>query len=99
MADEVIIEEYAAFDASMQIPTLPITTQIVDIGTLSAKLNAQTTYIRIRSKGTGFWWIAGDSTASAAADTNGNTWLEAGDFTDQAVTKNSNTYIDTAVDA
>jgi hypothetical protein len=99
MTNEVIIEEYKAFDASIQIPTLPITTQVLDIGTISAQLSNQTEYIRIRAKGSGFWWITGNASVSAAANTDGNTFIEAGTFTDHNVGANSSKYIDTAADA
>lgn len=97
MANEVLIEEYQAFDANIQIPTQWITTQILDIAELSAALNANTKYIRIRSKGVGFWYTFGDSTASAAANTNGNSWIPVDDFTDHRV--GAGVYIDTAADA
>jgi len=97
MADEVIIEEYASFDAAIQIPTVPITTQVLDIATLSAQLDDRTRYVRIRSKGTGFWYKFGDSSASAAADTDGNLWCGADEFFDHRV--GNGLYIDTAADA
>lgn len=96
MANEVIIEEYAFFDPKMQIPSIWITTQIKDIAVLSAKLNPQTTYVRIRSNGTAFWYTFGDSSAAAAANTAGSSRIPADDFTDHIVPKNSDIYIDTA---
>lgn len=83
MADEVIIEEYGALaQYGLPVPTQWITTQVLDIATAAAALNAHTKYIRIRSKGTGFWYsFAG----AAAAATDGNTWLPADSFADHAV--------------
>lgn len=100
MADEVIIEEYQnpAGGPGSSIGGTLVTTQVVDIGTLSAAMNANTDYVIVRSKGTGFWFIVGGSTASAAADTNGNLWLDAGQKSDP-IPVNSTTYIDTAADA
>ena len=72
MANEVIIEEYRNFVDRSPIASEWITTQIKDIGTLSAQLNSATKYIRIKSKGTGFWYKLGDVSTSAAADTAGN---------------------------
>lgn len=100
MADEVIIEEYQGFNAKMQAPVQPITTQVLDIATASSQLNASTEYIRIQSKDTGFWYKFGTSSVSAAADTNGNLWLPANQFRDHKIHPNStNRYIDTAADA
>lgn len=102
MADEVIIVE-------MQKPTrretgdsLPvfgdvITTQVVDIATLSAALNAKTELVQLISKGTGFWYKLGGSNVSAAADTNGNVWL--GADKEHSIEVTDWTYIDTAADA
>lgn len=97
MANEVIIEEYGAYDINMPIPTVPLTTQIKSIGTLSNALNAQTKYVRIRAKGAGFWYAFGDATASATANTAGSTYLADGDFVDHKVDKSIR--IDTAADA
>lgn len=96
MANEVIIEEYAYFDPKIQAPSIWLATQIKDIAVLSAKLNPQTTYVRIRSNGTAFWYTFGDSTASAAANTAGSSRLPADGFSDHVVPKNSDIYIDTA---
>jgi hypothetical protein len=94
MANEVIIEEYATYDDTLPVAAIPTTTQVLSIATLSAALASTTKYVRIRSKGTGFWYKFGDSTASAAANTNGNLWLPA----DQAIEHRvgAGTYIDTA---
>lgn len=57
MADEVIIEEYGALPHSgVPVPTQWLTTQVLDIGVAAAALNAQTKYVRIRSKDVGFWY-------------------------------------------
>lgn len=94
MANEVIIEEYATYDNNIPIASVPTTTQIKDIGTLSSALASTTKYVRIRSKGTGFWYKFGDSTASAAADTAGNSWLPADGVIEHQV--GAGLYVDTA---
>jgi hypothetical protein len=94
MANEVIIEEYADISIRTPIVTQWVTTQIKDIGTLSSQLNAATKYVRIISKGTGFWYTLGDSGASAAANTGGSSWIPADGVRDILVT--SATHIDTA---
>lgn len=100
MADEVVIEEYTGFNINLQIPTVPVTTQVLDIATASAQLNAATEYVRIVAKDTGFWYKFGGSDVSAAADTDGNLWLAADQFRDHKIDPNSsNRYIDTAADA
>lgn len=99
MADEVIIEEYASFDAHIQAPTVWITTQILDIGTLSAKLNDKTEYIMIQAREAGWWYTFGGSSASAAAETNGSSYRPVGTEKTHKVGKGSGLYIDTAADA
>lgn len=94
MANEVIIEEYATYDNNIPIATVPVTTQIKDIAVVSAALAATTKYVRIRSKGTGFWYKFGDSTVSAAANTAGNSWLPADGVIEHQV--GAGMYIDTA---
>lgn len=84
MANEVIIEEYENFDVRVQAPREWITTQVLDIAEASATLNIKTRYIRIVSKGTGFWYTMGVG-ASATANTNGNSWIPADDFRDHVV--------------
>lgn len=84
MANEVIIEEYENFDVRIQAPREWITTQVLDIAEASAPLNAKTKYIRVRSKGTGFWYTMGDA-ASATANTNGNSWVPADGYNDHVV--------------
>lgn len=96
MANEVIIEEYAAFDETMQCPTQPITTQVLDIAEASAALNALTRYVVVSSKGTGFWYKFGDSSVSAIANTDGNIWLQADGRRPHKV--GAGTYIDSAAD-
>lgn len=102
MADEVIIEEYqnigAVNGSDKNLPRTLITTQVLDIAVLSAAFNDNTTFIRIRSKSTGFWYKIGGSAVSAAADTNGNCWLPADQFVDIAI-NGADTNIDTAADA
>lgn len=99
MADEVIIEEYSEFKTGTSTPGTPITTQVLDIATASAALNAATRYVRIQSKGTAFWYKFGGSTVSAVADTNGNLWLPADQYREHYVFPRGDRYIDTAADA
>lgn len=84
MANEVIVEEYERFDVRVQAPCEWITTQVLDIAEASAVLNAKTKYIRVRSKGTGFWYTMGVG-ASATANTNGNSWIPADGWADHVV--------------
>ena len=98
MANEVIIEQYGKQRHGIKGLTGNtlgnlITTEIVSIATASAAFNAKTTTIRIRSKGTGFWYILG---ASAAANTAGNCWLPADQYVDIAINPGVDTVIDTA---
>ena len=100
MADEVIITEYKqpASGNNSSIGGDIITTQVLDIAVQSAQLDSATDYIIIQSKGTGFWYKVGDTTVSAAADTDGNSWLPADQKSDPYPV-NQSTYIDTAADA
>lgn len=94
MANEVIIEEYERFDERIQAPTEWITTQILDIAELSAKMNDKTRYIRIRSNASAFWYTIGNSSASATANTAGSSRIPADGFADHVVGKG--VYVDTA---
>lgn len=102
MANEVIIEEYALTIAKgadgnyLPIVGDLVTSQVLTIATLSAQLNARTNYIRIQSKDIGFWYIPGNASASAVANTAGNRWLPADQFRDIPVRPGVDTYIDTA---
>jgi hypothetical protein len=102
MADEVIIEEYANLkkDPSsgeiLQIPAELITTQVLDIAVASAAFNARTSFIRVQSKGTGFWYLIGGASPSATANTDGNSWLPADQFRDLAIRPGVDLKIDTA---
>lgn len=104
MANEVIIEEYAHSGkgiGSMRDVSVPrglITTQVLDIATRSAAFNESTVLIRIRSKGTGFWYKIGTAGVNAIANTNGDCWLPADQFVDIGINP-ANTNIDTAADA
>lgn len=103
MANEVIIEEYKSAGLDEGTPdyrnkSLPKgleTSQILDIGTESAAVDTDTKWIRIQSKGTGFWYKIGASGVSAAANTDGNCWLPADQFRDIAL-QSTDTNIDTA---
>ena len=102
MANEVIIEEYASINVKYPdgsfapIPGELITTQVLNITELSAAFNPRTSFIRIQSKTTGFWYILGTSAASAVADTDGNRWIPADQFRDIGITPGTHTNIDTA---
>lgn len=92
MANEVIIEEYAAYPEKGQpIPTQWVTTQIKDIGVVAATLNTITKYVRIKSKGTGFWY---SFDGAAAANTPGSSWIPADGFAEHAISAGCS--IDTA---
>jgi len=100
MADKVIISEYSQPIGS-EVGTIfgnPITSQIIDIGDLSAAMNANTKMVRLQSKGAGFWYKQGESGASAAANTDGSHWLAADQHVDLSISP-GRTYIDTAADA
>ena len=98
MANEVIIEEYKGLPTGgLSISDTPTTTQVLDIATKSAAFADTTKYVRIRSKGTAFWYKFGDSSVSATANTDGNLYLPADQAVPHAVGKGS--YIDTAADA
>lgn len=104
MANEVIIEEYDLATVKTpngqiaQIPGNLITTQVVTIGTLSAAISPTASFVRIQSKGTGFWYIFGDAAADATADTANNRWLPADQFRDLPLSQAAR-YIDTAASA
>jgi hypothetical protein len=100
MADEVIIVEMrkpSSKEGQMNIFGDIITTQVLDIATLSAAMNTDTAMVQIISKGTGFWYKVGGSSVSAAADTNGNVWLKAD--ASHSISIEGDKYIDTAADA
>lgn len=95
MANEVIIEEYQAFDAKMQIPTKWLTTQVINAGAVSAALNANTTYIRVRSNTTAFWYKFGTDNSVTASAASGSSRVAGDGVNDHAVTPNTPTYIGT----
>jgi hypothetical protein len=103
MADEVIIEEFKSAglddgDTQYRNKSLPKglnTTQVLDIAVESAAFASGTNWIRIQSKGVGFWYKIGASGVTAAANTNGNSWLPADQFRDIALVAGQ-TNIDTA---
>lgn len=99
MANEVILEEYGGQLVTTggqiaQIPGPLITSQVLDIAEKSAAFNAKTKFVCVSSKGTGFWWLLADSNASAAANTDGNTWVPADQHRYRAV--GSHTHFDSA---
>lgn len=81
MANEVIIEEYAVYPGNPPIPPQFLTTQIKNIAA-TATFNAQTKFVRIKSKDTGFWY---SFNGNAAAATAGSSWLAANQFVDHIV--------------
>lgn len=104
MANEVIIEEYSAVGIKIAnsvqnqvpIPGKFITSQVLDIAEASAAFAATTSWIRLRSKGTGFWFILGGASPAATANTDGNRWLPADQFVDLAIEANVELKLDTA---
>lgn len=102
MANEVIIEEYSGIllkspdGEYMPVPGALITTQVLDIAEVSAQFNAATAFIRLQSKGTGFWYILGGESPSAAADTANNRWLPADQFRDLVIRDATDLKLDTA---
>lgn len=97
LADEVIISEYTdpLGSAVGTIYGRPITSQVLDIATLSSEVSSSTVMIRLQSKDVGFWYKQGDSSVSAAANTNGSHWLPADQHIDLSVSEDRR-YIDTA---
>lgn len=108
MADEVVITYWtkasnARAGSSQPIYGKQLGGQVLDIATLSATIPASVSgerveIIKLKSKGTGFWYTRGTALASAVADADGNDWLDAGESTDLEYDP-ENTYIDTAADA
>lgn len=105
MANEVIIEEYASVgvrkinapaDKEVQIPGELITTQVLNIDVQSASFNQRTAWIRVQSKGTGFWYAVGSASVNSVANTAGNRWLPADQFRDISLTPTTDVRIDTA---
>ena len=102
MANEVIVEEYSGVTLKnpdgryAPVPGILLTTQVLTIGVLSAAFDARTAFLRIQSKGTGFWYKIGGAAPSAVADTAGNRWLPADDHRDISIDIGTDTKIDTA---
>lgn len=99
MADEVLIYETSYANQAKTIMRRPHEVQVLDIATLSAQLDDDTEVIRIQARESAFWWKIGGSTVSAAAETDGNGFLPAGNYIDIEVGLSSGLYIDTAADA
>ena len=99
MANEVIVYELGMVAQnqgnSVSALTVPITTQFLDIASLSAQLNAKTELVRVQSKGAGFYLRIGTSSVSSVANVDGNMWLDAGQWVDIAIGV-EDTHIDTA---
>lgn len=98
MTNEVIVAEYPGTGSEQSYFGIPIGSQVLDIGTLSAQMDGSTRLVRLQSKGTGFWYKQGDSAVSAAADTNDSHWLPADQAIDLTICPGFD-YIDTAADA
>lgn len=102
MANEVIIEEYASAgchfpdNSFAPIPGKLVTSQVLSIASASAQFADTTAFIRLQSKGTGFWYILGGSAPDATANTNGNRWLPADQSVDVFVTVGTDLKLDTA---
>ena len=90
MANEVIVEEYAS-TANQPIPPQFNKTTTKDIGQTITP-GSQCMFVRIRSKGTGFWY---SFNGNAAANTDGSSWLPADQFVDHQIS--TGCVIDTAV--
>lgn len=104
MANKVIISEYGDQKHTTKgnlspIYGEPLTTQVLNIGTVSAALGSTTSMVRLQSKGQGFWYNTGATAALAAATANatGNNWLPASQHIDIGLPKGH--FIDTALDA
>ncbi len=105
MANEVIIEEYGpqiySTKGNLSGAAKPqlITTQVLTIGTKSAKLSDKTVYVVVQSKATAFWYAAGLTGVTAVANTAGNTYVP-GDGSKEFPREFGVTdYIQTAADA
>jgi len=102
MADEVIITELKKV-SGRNGPTGAmgdiVTTQVLDIGTVSASLNVKTEEVLITSNTTGFWYRTGATAglAASAANTDGNTLLLANN--EHRLEAFNFLFIDTAADA
>lgn len=104
MANEVVIEEYAGFFCKYEDGTYApvvgefITSQIVNVGSKSAQLNARTKLVSIiDAGGSGFWYKVGDTNVDAAANTAGNRFLPPNTLWNFGIdVKNGQTHIDTA---
>jgi hypothetical protein len=100
MANEVVITYWKAADTSDGFASgifgEPVGGEVTDIGTRSVQFSGE--IVRVTAKGTGFWYRFGRSDVSAAANTDGNGYLQAGESVDIEVTSASN-YVDTAADA
>ena len=104
MANEVIIEEYGPqkyeTDGKLSGASIgkKIATQVLNIGSLSAPLNQETSYVIVQSKGAGFWMNEGASDVTATANADGNRWVPTEGVKEFPVTKEI-THVNTAADA
>lgn len=102
-ADEVIVSERKFPGLIKHGDTVPvlghrITTQVLDVATLSAAFNASTNTIRIcNNAGAALWYKIGTGTPSATANTDGDEYLPSGQCVDEPVTAGDK--IDTAADS
>jgi secreted PhoX family phosphatase len=102
MANEVIIEEYSnigmqvAGAKAAQIAGVLIKTTTVSIAAAAFALDATTAFLRVQSKGTGFWYATGGASVTVTANTSPARWLPADQFRDIAITPGTDLKIITA---
>lgn len=98
MAYEVIIIEMTrprCGDGS-SIGGKRITTQVLNVGTRSAKMNAQTEFVVIQSNVSAFWVKQGDSAVNAVAAADGNELVYADTLSQPFIISPGQDYFDTA---
>lgn len=100
MADEVVIVEFTMPEGglSASIAGKVITSQVLDVGTLSAEMNANTKFVSITANGSPIWVKQGGSSVSAAANTDGNVLILSGQ-TFVLPIDSTTKYVDSAADA
>lgn len=102
MANEVIIEEYSGTGthsgekARVPIPGTLVTTQVLDIAEESLAFDATTAFLRLQSKGSGFWYQLGGVSPVCVANTPPARWLPADQFRDIAVNPSTDLKLQTA---
>ena len=99
MANEILLLEYTAPKGGedSSIGGRLVTSQFLDYGALSAQVNASTSYVIIKNLGSTVAAIKqGDSTVSAALNTDGNDQLVAGEKSDPFPVSSGLDYFDNA---